>query len=56
MSNRCQAHVEPPGHLFEAQTLAGGDVEAADLLAEDPVDAVLHGRDLERSGGHVSHS
>ena len=49
MPNRGEAHVEPPCDLFQPQARAGGEVEAPDLVAEDPVDAVLDGRDLKRS-------
>ena len=55
MAHRGQADLEPPSNFFEAQALARRKVEAADLLAEDPIDAVLDGRDLERGGGLDSH-
>ena len=50
MAHRGQADREPASDLFEAQALARCKVEAADLLAEDPIDAVLDGRELERGG------
>ena len=55
MAHRGQADLEPACDLLEAQALARREVEAADLLAEDPIDAVLDGRDLERGGGLDRH-
>src|SRR4029079_9304412 len=45
-----EADGEPAGDLLEAQARARCELEAADLLAKDAIDAVLDGRDLERSG------
>jgi hypothetical protein len=49
-----EADVEPARDLLEGEPLPGRKLEAADLLAEDPIDAVLDGRDLER-GGRLDH-
>ena len=50
-----EADVEPAGHLLEAKARPRRELEAADLLAKDAIDAVLDGRDLERSGGLGRH-
>lgn len=49
MADRRQADLEALGELLEPQPLAGREPELADLLADRPVDAVLDGRNLERT-------
>ena len=48
VANGCQADAEAGGEILEPEALAGCKPEAADLMAEDAVDAVLDGRNLER--------
>jgi hypothetical protein len=47
VANRSQADVEAPGELFESEPLIRGEPEAADLLPERAVDALLDRCDVQ---------
>jgi hypothetical protein len=44
-----EAHLEARGELLEAQPVAGGEAQLADVLPDGAIDAVLDGRDLKRN-------
>jgi hypothetical protein len=50
-----EADIEPARDLLKGEALTGRKLEATDLLAEDAIDAVFDGRDLERDGEFSGH-
>jgi hypothetical protein len=48
-----RADAEARRELFQAEALAGTELQAADLLPKRAVDTLLDGRDLERCGGRT---
>jgi hypothetical protein len=56
VTDRSQADVEAPGELFQPEPLIGAEPEAADLLPERAVDALLDRCDVQggSQGGSLS--
>jgi hypothetical protein len=50
VADRGQTDLEPIGQVLEAQPFVGRQPQTGDLLAEDAIDAVLDGRDRQRTG------